>query len=404
MAIESRFWVRVLLLSRATECTIAAPSGLRIAPGGMALKTSVSPTKLGIVAGRFLLGTTALPGTEVLLSPDTPYIFELNGQQYRGRLKLIANEDGQSFDAINLVPLEPYLAGVVGKEMPDDWEPQALRAQAIVARTYCLFSKIRFGPNRSYDVKRTQASQVYGGVAAESERVWNAVNETCGQILTAPEPASGARSTADYGSSPADGNRAAGPPSQDHQSPFPGLFPAYYSSACGGHTTNSKEVFGDSYGPLRGVPCPYCKDVAALSLFYWPMATFDRATVTQKLVRKYPKLAALGEIAGLEVLAQSNYGDYSRLTRIRLTGAGGKTDTLRAEDLRLTLDPSGCEIRSMICRVIPWGSGWAFASGRGWGHGVGMCQHGAQGMARRGNNARSILQYYYPGAEIVNVY
>ncbi len=107
--------------------------------------------------------TTPLAGKEVVLSPEQPCIFGLNGLKYRGWLKLVVNREGQSFDAINLVPLEPYLAGVVGEEMPDYWEPEALRAQAIAARTYCLYTKNRFGTNRSYDVSRTQSSQVYGG-------------------------------------------------------------------------------------------------------------------------------------------------------------------------------------------------------------------------------------------------
>ncbi len=118
------------------------------------------------------------------------------------------------------------------------------------------------------------------------------------------------------------------------------------------------------------------------------MAAFDRATVTKQLLERYPKLEALGEITDITATEESCYGDYSRLRRIRLTGATGKTDTLRAEDLRLALDPSGRKIKSAICRIVPWGSGWAFVSGRGWGHGVGMCQCGAEGMARLGSDAQ----------------
>jgi stage II sporulation protein D len=134
------------------------------------------------------------------------------------------------------------------------------------------------------------------------------------------------------------------------------------------------------------------------------MADFDRATVTKQLLDRYPKLQALGEIVDLVASEESCYGPYSRLRRIRLVGATGKTDTLRAEDLRLALDPSGRKIKSAICRIVPWGNGWAFIAGRGWGHGVGMCQCGAEGMARLGSDAQSILQYYYPGAEVVSVY
>lgn len=413
MGIDSRFWVRVLLSHNLAECTIEVPSPFQLASAeptsgrhadAPTMEPLQEPTKISLVDGRLMLGATPLEGKEVVLRPEKPYVFGLNGSRYRGQLKLVVGRDGRSFDAVNLVPLEPYLAGVVGQEMPDYWEPQALRAQAVAARTYCLFIKNRFGTNRSYDVSRTQSSQVYGGLGAESAQTWEAVNSTCGQVLVAPELASEKKSQmAEDGGRKIEGKL----PLSVLSSPslgIPGLFPAYYSSSCGGHTSSSEEVFGDAVGPLRGVSCPYCKDVAKLALFYWPMAQFDRATVTRQLLDRYPKLAALGEIVDVAATEESCYGDYSRLRRIRLTGATGKTDTLRAEDLRLALDPSGRKIKSAICHIVPWCDGWAFISGRGWGHGVGMCQCGAEGMARLGCDANGILQHYYPGAEIVNVY
>ena len=399
MGIEACFWVRVLLLSKKTECAVEIPSGFRIvsaearsdtSPRGRTREPLPGPVKISLVAGRLMLGLEPLAGREVVFSPEQPCIFGLNNELFRGQLKLIISSDGRSFDAINLVPLEPYLAGVVGREMSKNWESQALEAQAIAARTYCLFTKNRFGPNRSYDVRRTQANQVYGGVEAESPQVWEAVNRTCGQVLSVPELVAEETGVPEW-------MRRDNPQSYR-------LFPAYYSSTCGGHTTRSDQIFGDSYGPLRGVACPYCRNTAPLVKFYWPMATFDRATVTQRLVKKYPKLVELGGITELAVISESCYESLSRLTRIRVTGSTGKTDTLRAEDLRLSLDPSGLKIKSAACRIVPWGDGWAFVSGRGWGHGVGMCQFGAKGLAELGNDAWTILRYYYPGAEIVNVY
>ena len=122
------------------------------------------------------------------------------------------------------------------------------------------------------------------------------------------------------------------------------------------------------------------------------------------LVEKYPKLEALGPIKDINVVDQSNYGRFSRITRVRLVGQTGKSDTVRGEDLRLAVDPTGRKIQSAACHIVPWGNGWAFLSGRGWGHGVGLCQYGAQGMARQGKVCRDILQFYYPNAELVNLY
>ncbi|OHB66508.1 MAG: hypothetical protein A2Y77_02215 [Planctomycetes bacterium RBG_13_62_9] len=392
MNADSPFWVRVLLAANVTECSLTTPSVVvvhqsdqgRVIQAAHTLGPIVEPTKVTLSGGRLLLGGTPLADRDVTFSPDRPHVFSINGESFRGKLRLVVDPQGQRFDVINLVPLEPYLAGVVGEEMPDYWEPEALKAQAIAARTYCLYIKNRFGAGRTWDVSRTQASQVYGGVRAESSQAWNAVNSTSGKILV-----------------------VAGPPSRPRFTQNPlgsGLFPTYYSSVCGGHTTNSEDVFGDSFGPLEGVPCPYCKDVARLGVFFWPMARFDRQTVTRQLAARYPKLEALGEIQDIVITGRRDYGQFSRLTQCKLVGATGKTDTLRAEDLRLAIDPTGRKIKSTICRIVPWADGWAFLSGRGWGHGVGMCQCGAEGLARLGHDARQILRYYYPGSEIVGVY
>jgi stage II sporulation protein D len=384
MDIKAQFWVRVLLLDDVTECTLKtrSPFGVGTMDDSIAIRRYFGqvhvPTGVSVSAGRITIGGQSFTSNEVTISPAEPYIFNLNGEDYRGKLTLIINSDGKSLDAVNLVPLEPYLAGVVAAEMPSYWERAALQAQTIAARTYCLYMKKRFGMNRRWDVKKTQANQVYLGVKAESSHVWEAVNRTYGEVLVCKE----AGGTED-------------------------IFPAYYSSACGGHTENSKHVFGDSFEALAGVACPYCKDVAKPNLFFWPMAKFDKTKVTNKLLQKYPNLKRLGEITNIKTAKQSdyqgNYGRYSRLTSVKLIGSKGKSDFLRAEDLRLTIDPSGRKIKSTICQIVNWGDKWAFISGRGYGHGVGMCQCGAEGMARKSKTAKQILHHYYPNSRILTI-
>jgi len=382
MDIEQRFWIRVLLLDDVKTCVLKAPWQLAVSEGEGQTATPIYPGRkfnrpipVAVSQGKITVARNAFSGREVIILPDEPYIFNLNGDDYRGKLKFILNSDGNSFDAVNLVPLEPYLAGVVGAEMPNYWEPAALQAQAIAARTYCLYIKRKFGDNRTWDVRQTAANQVYLGVLAESAQVWDAVNKTQGQILVCKQT----NNTESF-------------------------FPAYYSSTCGGHTENSKNVFGDSFEPLRGVVCPYCKDVAKPGFFFWPMAKFDKSSVTTKLVSRYPKLRRLGEITNISSGRRSNYGQFSRLTLVKLLGSTGKSDFLRAEDLRLTIDPTGRKLRSTICKIIDMGDKWVFLSGRGYGHGVGMCQCGAQAMARQGKTAEQILSYYYPGSKIARVY
>jgi stage II sporulation protein D len=382
MDIEPRFWIRVLLLDDVKTCVLKAPWQLAVLEGERQTTVPIyrgrkfnRPIAVAVSEGKIMVAWHTFSGREVIILPDEPHIFNLNGDDYRGKLKFILNSDGNSFDAVNLVPLEPYLAGVVGAEMPNYWEPTALQAQAIAARAYCLYIKRQFGGRRTWDVKQTAANQVYLGVLAESAQVWDAVNQTQGQVLFCKQ---------------ANGTEL--------------LFPAYYSSTCGGHTENSKHVFGDSFEPLRGVLCSYCKDVAKPSFFFWPMAQFDKSSVTTRLLKKYSKLKQLGEITNISPGKKSNYGKFSRLTLVKLLGSTGKSDFLRAEDLRLTIDPTGRKLRSTICKIIDMGDKWAFLSGRGYGHGVGMCQCGAQAMARQGKTAEQILSYYYPGSKIVRVY
>jgi len=394
MDIEPEFWIKVLLLDNTRACVLKTASSFRVInPQTQTTEAHFDrlyvPAKITISAGRIVIAGRTFTNEQIIILPEKPYIFNLNGDDYRGKLKLIINADGGSFDGINLVPLDPYLAGVVGAEMPDYWKAEALKAQAIAARTYCLYIKKHFGSKRRWDVRKTAANQVYLGVKAESARIWDVVEETSGQILVCNQP---------------DGTEE--------------IFPTYYSSSCGGHTENSKNVFGDSFEPLVGVPCPYCKYVAKPSIFFWPMAQFDKADVTARLLQRYPKLKELEKITNIISAKQSNYEGFpsrnilqnlvglkfSRLTLVKLLGSSGKSDFLRAEDLRLTIDPTGQRLKSTICRIINMGDKWAFLSGRGYGHGVGMCQCGAQAMAKEGKTAEQILFYYYPGSKIVRVH
>jgi stage II sporulation protein D len=382
MDIEPRFWVRVLLADDINRCTVRVRGGFSVLDStGSALVPETmfveraAPMEVGVLGGGIFIGGRNFATREVTILPDDPYTFIINGDEYRGKLVIKANVDGATFDAINIVPLEPYLAGVVGAEMPDYWESEALKAQAIAARTYCLYQKTRFGGRRDWDVMRTTASQVYLGLQAESPRTWKVVNDTMGEVLVCRQ-----------------------------QGGLEEIFPAYYSSSCGGHTEDAKNVFGDSIEPLRGVECPYCRDIARPGIFFWPMVQFAKDEITLALQQKYPQLRELGDITGIAVTRQSDYTGFSRLTMVKLTGSTGKTDSLRAEDLRLTIDPTGNKVRSTICKIVMMGGRWVFSAGRGFGHGVGMCQCGAEGMARQGKTAEEILSYYYPGSKLIRVY
>jgi len=378
MNTDPSLWVKVLLLDNIKSCTIKVDYPFKITNSQndktiLLLKSPPKTINIEINAGNINIPGQNLNAKNLIIEPQSPSIFTINDNDYRGQLKLMVNHNGQDFDAINLVPLEPYLAGVIAAEMPDYWETAAIKAQTIAARTYCSYIKNRFGVNRPWDIKKTAAHQLYKGIKVESSAVWKAIEQTRGLVLV---------------------NK------KDEK-----IFPAYYSAVCGGHTENSKNVFGGkSIEPLKGVPCPYCKQVARPSLFFWPTAEFDKDTVGRKLIEKYPKLKKLGKIKKIIPTKKSDLGNFSRVTFIKLIGSTGKFDYIRAEDLRLTIDPSGNKIRSTIFRIAQNSKKWIFKSGRGYGHGVGLCQCGAQAMARKGISAKQILLYYYPGSELKNLY
>ncbi len=382
MNAELGFWVRVLLLDDVNNCTLRILSQSKLisvsssAAEPLYLEEFEKQTTLSINDGQINIAGLSFADRELSIYPEGPHIFELNGNDYRGILKFIINPAENTFDVINWIPLEPYLAGVIGAEMPDYWEPEALKAQAVAARTYCLYIKKRFGQFRAWDVSKTQAHQVYRGVSAESAQIWNAVNQTSGKALH--------RAQADDGT-------------ED-------IFPAYYSSSCGGHTEASSKVFGRSLGAFPGVPCSYCQDVTRPGLFNWSGIEYDKKEVSRRLRERYSKLVELGEIEDIVVVDKSDYEDFSRITKVKLVGSNGKSEFLRAEDLRLSIDPTGRKLKSAAFEIQDMGDRWAFLSGRGFGHGVGMCQCGAEGMARAGKLAEEILAHYYPDSRIVDIY
>jgi len=370
-------WVRIRLDGSVSSCTVGVPSGAITSDdqpvSGIRLPSGFSQFTVSTAPGGLNIHGTLVQGRRISIMPGNPYVFDLNGKRYRGNLTFLISPDGGTFELINEVPLEAYLAGVIGSEMPSYWEPEALKAQAIAARTYCLDTKMRYGINRTWDVSPTQAHQVYSGISAETAQIWEIVNATRGKVLMCRD-GSGAES----------------------------VFPTYYSSTCGGHTEDGSNVFGESWSALKGVPCPYCREIAPAEKYQWPGVSYDLAEASRLIFEKYPSLRNLGEITEVTPSRQSQYdnGQFVRVLHVKLTGKSGQTGFLKAQDLRLTLDPSGQKIRSTACFIQVEGRTLRFVGGRGWGHGVGMCQCGAQGMARKGFTAEQILGYYYPGSVI----
>ena len=134
------------------------------------------------------------------------------------------------------------------------------------------------------------------------------------------------------------------------------------------------------------------------------MIQYDKSYVEKKLRNKYASINEQGKIEDIVISRKSDHENFSRITQFRIVGSEGKSISIRGEDLRLTIDPSGLKLKSTIFNLIDSGDKWTFQAGRGFGHGVGLCQCGAQAMARKANTARQILAYYYPSSDIKSIY
>jgi stage II sporulation protein D len=299
--------------------------------------------------------SASAPALRVLLgSGDTgpgpdPNSFTFNGRIYRGTFN--RTDDGQ---IVNVLPLESYLSSVVPHEMSPGWPSGALEAQAICARTYVLQ---RSNPQRYYDLVPSEIDQVYGGVASESPAGTAAVGATAGQVLR-------------YGNAFA--------------------FVAY-SSCCGGHTEASSEAWNGPVIPyLQGVVCTSCSD----SPNYRWTASIDLDEIAQRFASELEPFGALHDV---RITAQDASG---RARAFELVADRGSA-TVKGTTFRLGVGTR--VLRSLLIANANVQSGTSVVmNGGGLGHGVGMCQWGARGMALAGSSAQDILAAYFPGTALAN--
>jgi stage II sporulation protein D len=256
---------------------------------------------------------------------------------YRGSALLIPQEDG--ITAINYVDLEQYLYSVLGSEMDGGWPQEALKAQAVAARTYALYKRER--SNGMYDLGNDQLWQVYEGVSKESPGTQAAVSATQGQVLT-------------------------------HNGSV--ILAAFHSSS-GGHTENSEDVWHNPLPYLRGVP-DYDQNSP---VFEWTK-TFSQADLSQRI-------SGVGTVQAMTPEQTSAYGS---VITMKVTGDGGSR-VMDGEEIANLLG-----LRSTRFRVNRANGSTNFVvTGRGFGHGVGLSQWGAYHLASKGYNYYQILLYYY---------
>ena len=320
-----------------------------------------------------------LAGPLSLAAVKPEAVISVNQRRYRGTLSILAADSGVRI--VNRVNVEAYLRGVVPRELgvrgPGD--RAALEAQAVAARSYVV---ARLGnTSRAYDVTATTADQVYGGVDAENTLADAAVAATDGLVLT-------------YN------GRAVSAP---------------YHSTCGGSTAAADEIWRSQNQPylqrvsdrIPGTDRYYC-DIAPRFRWERSWRADSLTAVVERYLRSYAQVppGPVGEVRRVDVDGETPSGRVAALWIE--TSRGGYR--LRGNDVRYVLrSPSGELLNSTYFspEVVSSPDGRLTrltVRGRGYGHGVGMCQWGAIGRARAGQDFRTILRTYFPGTTVARVY
>jgi stage II sporulation protein D len=306
--------------------------------------------------------TLALDGHQVrpplVLKPGgAPLV--LDGKQLPGRLEVWAEKGG--LVVVNALDLEEYVAAVVSSEMPSSWPPAALEAQAVAARTYAVAQKIASGPGARAHLGASVLDQVYAGAAHPQSGARDAARATYGQVLT-------------WNAAP---------------------IAAYFSAACGGKGESAEAAFELPKGSAPYLPSADDGDSdAAKPNLAWAVR-IPLAQLSNKL-RKAGRIK--GELVDLSISQTTPSG---RARELKLLVKGGSAITLRASELRQL---AGYTQLPSLAFTVEVEHGAALFRGRGSGHGVGLCQWGARGRALAGGSYRKILEHYYPGAEIRQMY
>lgn len=355
---------------------VSAPDGSLLAsvPTGAAASVRARPGALALGGAAGLRAEAPV----MVVSAAGPGLVRVAGREYRGHLVL--RRDRKGVTAVNVVSMEQYLAGVVGAELGtrDPRDGEALRAQAIVARTYALKNLGRWNAD-GFDVYGSVSDQVYGGTAAESEAARQAVQATRGQVLTWQ----GA------------------------------LVDAFFSSTCGGRTAQGTEVFRGADRPyLRSVPdapaggSAYC----SISPRYAWTERWSGEVLANTLRRTLPAALQVpeGEVAPVRDVRVERTGPSGRVALLGLR-LRSRDVTVEGPLVRQVLRPPGGEpLRStQVALRATHEAGRVrelVIEGRGSGHGVGFCQWGAIGRARTGQRAAEILAAYFGGTTITRRY
>ncbi len=343
--------VRVLVVTSLHAIRVDSNSIFEVRDGfGKDISGKVRSATLSVSGGDIRIDGKNISHDRLVIAPLEGQWLNLNGVPYRGELRIAKSAKGD-MDVINILDVEAYLYGVVPKEMSPQWPLEALKAQAIAARTYALYQKEK-SKDREYDVIATTASQVYGGAAAESARSNQAVDDTKGTVLL-------------YNGQ---------------------LALTYFHANSGGMTEEARRVWSADVPYLKAVRDDYSAKAPGCA---WKLSlNIDK-------IRTALNRNGL-DIGRIEKVMPVDISPSGRVTKIKII-QGGRESVLTGNDFRLKTDPT--QVKSTLFTMANEGDE-IHLEGKGSGHGVGMSQWGAYIMAREGFSYGDILKHYYYGIDL----
>jgi stage II sporulation protein D len=301
-----------------------------------------------------------------LTSPTGLIRWEQNA--YQGSLNLVASEGHRGCDLINEISLEKYLTTLLAKEMNASWPIEALKAQAVAARSYAFHKIVTQQVSRGkgfktyYDLENSEKHQVNGTFFDATKNTELAAKQTEGEVLTT------GRSK---------------------------VSPIFFHAKCGGKTLTPAQVWTSEVEGYRSVECPFCHDLGKKE---WELVLPEQRfnLVVDKVLKNFYS----------DKLNKKNLSDVKLMPDHK-----GKSQVIMYEDDRLlTIQKS--RLRSVLGTTEAPSNYFhmevrgkdVVLKGKGHGHGVGMCQLGALALAKKGFNYRQILSHYFPEHKLEKIY
>jgi len=273
--------------------------------------------------------------------------FRLQKRQYSGRLKIISQ--GTTFSYINYVNIDHYLVSVVGHEMSPSWPVEALKAQAVVARTYVLKKKLN-SVGKNYDIGNDTYDQVYGGMIQNDGNVTRAVRETVDQVIM-----------------------------------YEGkIAEVFFHSDCGGETAAASEIWQEDYPYLVRKKCDFKESPE----YKWEVSY---------------NMNDMKKLLGYQNLTGISVGERSASKRIKdiMLSAGGTQKKIPISEFRKQLGVD--KVKSSLFGIKKSSDGYTI-KGRGYGHGVGLCQWCAKIMVeKKSQRYNAIISFFFPGTRIEKI-